>query len=228
MDNFISRTTFTRAALTTTASVTAVFLAGGIASAHVTVDAPGATQGGYTVLTFKVPTESDTASTTKLTVTLPEFKSARPEPIPGWQSAVEKNADQEVTAVTWTADPGAPGIPVGQFQRFALSVGPLPDQDEVSFTASQTYSDGQVVDWNQPMGSDGSEPEHPTPSVTLAEGSGDDHHAATATADHHDSEEASDTDTADSTARWLGGIGLALGAIGAALGIGAYVRGRSQ
>ena len=34
------------------------------------------------------------------------------------------------------------------------------------------------------------------------------------------------TNTTDTTARWLGGIGLVLGALGAALGIGATLRGR--
>lgn len=220
MNALISRALFTTAAAGST-----VLLSAGIAAAHVTVDAPGATQGGYSVLTFKVPTESDTASTTKLTVTLPEFKSARPEPIPGWQSAVEKNADKEITAVTWTADPGAPGIPPGYFQRFALSVGPLPTEDELSFSATQTYSDGQIVSWNQPETSDGSEPEHPAPSVPLAEGHGGDHHGGAAMPAHH-MDEASDESDSDSTAIWLGGIALILGAVGAAFGIGAFVRGR--
>ncbi|MFE7744046.1 YcnI family protein [Nocardia sp. NPDC057455] len=211
-----------RAVGTTVTTTALVLLAGGTAAAHVTVDAPGAAQGGYTVATFRVPTESDTASTTALTVTLPNSKSARTEPIPGWSAKVERNDKKEVTAITWTADPGAPGIPPGQFQRFAVSIGPLPALDSVSFPAKQTYSDGKVVSWDQPVGKDGDEPEHPAPSVTLTAGKED------AADGHKVSSEAEDDDDDhdDETARWLGGIGLALGLLGVALGLGNVIRGR--
>ncbi|MBF6164409.1 YcnI family protein [Streptomyces gardneri] len=209
-------------AVATTATAALVLLAGGTAAAHVTVDAPGAARGGYTVATFRVPTESDTASTTALTVTLPNLKSARTEPIPGWSAKVERNDKKEVTAITWTADPGAPGIPPGQFQRFAVSLGPLPELDSVSFPAQQTYSDGKVVKWDQPVDKDGEEPERPAPSMTLT--AGEEHDAD----GHKVSSEAADDDVdhSDDTARWLGGIGLALGLLGVALGLGNVIRGR--
>ncbi|WP_406268577.1 YcnI family protein [Nocardia sp. NBC_00881] len=211
-----------RAVGTTAAAAGLVLLNCGAAAAHVTVDVPGATQGGYAVATFRVPTESDTASTTALTVTLPNLKSARTEPIPGWSAKVERNATAEITAITWTADPGAPGIAPGQFQRFTVSVGPLPKQDSVTFPAKQTYSDGKVVSWDQPVGPGGDEPEHPAPSVILAaakQDAEDGHqvHSDTAHADEHDT---------DDTARWLGGVGLALGLLGVALGLGNVIRGR--
>ncbi|WP_280247294.1 YcnI family protein [Nocardia abscessus] len=211
-----------RAVATTVTTTALVLLAGGTAAAHVTVDAPGAAQGGYAVATFRVPTESDIASTTALTVTLPNLKSARTEPIPGWSAKVERNDKKEVTAITWTADPGAAGIAPGQFQRFAVSVGPLPALDSVSFPARQTYSDGKVVSWDQPIGKDGDEPEHPAPSLPLAAGKDD------ADDGHKVSSEASDdaADHDDETARWLGGIGLALGLLGVALGLGNVIRGR--
>src|SRR5213076_2572230 len=41
------------------------------ALAHVSVESTDATQGGIGAITFRVPTESDTASTTKVTVQLP-------------------------------------------------------------------------------------------------------------------------------------------------------------
>ncbi|MCM6776915.1 YcnI family protein [Nocardia sp. CDC159] len=194
-------------------------LATGTAGAHVTADAPGASQGGYGVVTLRVPTESETAATTKLTVQLPNVSSARTEPMPGWSAKVDRNDKNQVTAVTWTAEPGNPGVGPGQFQRFVLSVGPLPKQEKVSLPAVQTYSDGKVVAWDQPMGPNGDEPEHPAPTLTLAASKGGDgHDAAAATeAGHHDS---------DDTARWLGGIGLGLGALGAALGLGSLIRSR--
>lgn len=214
--------TITRALLTVGAAGSALLLATGVASAHVSVAAPGAEQGGYSVLTFRVPTESDTAGTTALTVQLPSLKSARTEPMPGWTSTVQKDPSGVATAVTWTADPGV-SVGPGQFQQFVLSAGPLPEQDEVEFPATQTYSDGNVVQWDQKPNADGSEPDKPAPSLTLAAGSGDDHaHAAVDTSAGSDE----NTHTTDTTARWLGGIGLVLGALGAALGIGATIRGR--
>lgn len=216
-------TFYSRALLTTTAAGATMLLAAGVASAHVTVYAPDAAQGGYSVLAFRVPTESETAATTQVTVVLPELNSARTQPIPGWQSTVAKNADAKATSVTWTADPGSPGIPPGQFQQFLLSAGPLPEDESVSFAATQTYSDGQVVEWNEPMGDDGSEPEHPAPMLTLAasgESSGDAHSVSSTEAGGEEEE------STDTTARWLGGIGLLLGAI--AVGIGLYARRTSK
>lgn len=214
--------TITRALLTVGAAGSALLLATGVASAHVSVAAPGAEQGGYSVLTFRVPTESDTAGTTALTVQLPGLKSARTEPMPGWTSTVQKDPSGVATAVTWTADPGV-SVGPGQFQQFVLSAGPLPEQDEVEFPATQTYSDGKVVQWDQKPGPDGAEPDKPAPALTLAAGStdGDAHGSVDATAAVDES-----TNNTDTTARWLGGIGLVLGALGAALGIGATVRGR--
>ncbi|MEV6557020.1 YcnI family protein [Nocardia sp. NPDC051756] len=211
-----------RATGTAVAAATLMFLAAGTAAAHVTVDAPGAQQGKYGVITLRVPTESDTASTTALTVTLPNLKSARTEPIPGWSAKIEKNDKAEITAITWTAEPGNAGVGPGQFQRFAIALGPLPSQESVSFPAKQTYSDGKVVDWNQPAGKDGAEPEHPAPSLTLAKGKAGDDHGATAAA------ASSSSDDTDNTARWLGGIGLALGLLGVALGLGNVIRARQS
>ncbi|WP_306363343.1 YcnI family protein [Nocardia sp. CC227C] len=210
-------TTVSRALGTAVAAASLTLLGAGTAFAHVSVDAPGAQQGGYTVATFRVPTESDTASTTELVVTLPNLKSARTEPLPGWTAKVDRNSDGEATSVTWTADPGNPGVGPGQFQRFAISLGKLPETETVSFAAAQTYSDGKVVNWDQPVTADGEEPERPAPTLTLAAGDGDGH--------THGSSTAAESDT-DTTARWLGGIGLALGALGSALGLGAVLRSR--
>ncbi|WP_305093339.1 YcnI family protein [Prescottella sp. R16] len=205
------KTTISRVLATAGAAGGVMLLAAGVASAHVSVAAPGAEQGGYSVLTFRVPTESDTAGTTAVTVQLPNLASARTEPIPGWTSTVvEDEASKTATAVTWTADPGV-SVGPGQFQQFVLSAGPLPEQEQVEFPATQTYSDGTVVQWNQQPGPDGAEPDKPAPSLTLAASTD----AATAT-----------SESTDTTARWLGGIGLVLGALGAALGLGATMRSR--
>ncbi|MFE0752150.1 YcnI family protein [Gordonia sp. NPDC058843] len=199
----------------------------GAASAHVTANAPTVTQGGYGVVTLVVPNESDAAATTALRVTLPGLTSARPEVLPGWKSVVTKK-DDKVTEITWTADPGSPGVPVGQFGQFRFSGGPFPEQETVELPALQTYADGETADWNQPTPADGEEPEMPAPTLTLAPATGDGHHGGSHAASTTDSSQASDssessvsTASTDSAARWLGGIGLVVGTLGAVIGVAA-------
>ncbi|WP_052313490.1 YcnI family copper-binding membrane protein [Nocardia thailandica] len=212
----------TRGGATAALGAALVLAAGGTAAAHVTVEAPGATQGKYTVATFKVPTESETAATTALSVTVPNLKSVRTEPMPGWAEKLDRNDKGEVTTVTWTAEPGNAGVRPGQFQRFVLSIGPLPQQGSVTFPARQTYSDGKVVAWDQAT-TGGEEPEHPAPTLTLAAGTGGDekgHQVGSG------SDSGAEDEGDDSVARWLGGIGLALGIFGVALGLGNALRAR--
>lgn len=172
-------------AAATVAVLVAVLALAGPASAHVTVNSPGATQGGYAVLTFRVPTESATASTTKLQVQFPTdtpIASVLVQPHPGWTykattSKLPKpiatddgdSITEAVSEIAWTADSPADAIKPGEFDQFLVSAGPLPTVDVVTFSAIQTYSDGTVVQWNQ-VAAPGSTttPEHPKPSLTLA------------------------------------------------------------
>ncbi|AEF38509.1 YcnI family copper-binding membrane protein [Hoyosella subflava] len=196
------------ALVVTSAAISLMLASAPLAGAHVTVDAPDAEPGGYTVLTFRVPTESDDASTTGLTVTLPEIKSVRTEPIPGWTSEVIRDQkDGAATKVRWQAADST-GIAPGQFGQFRLSVGPLPSEDTLPLPAAQSYSDGSVVEWFE----EGSESEYPAPVVQLTANT-EAQPAAT-----------SSRESSDDTARWLGGAGLVLGALGAVLGFGAFVR----
>ncbi len=231
--------TWLQRACVTAVSITAIGLLTAVpASAHVTANSPGATQGGYAVVTFRVPTESKTATTTGLTVTLPKvaagdkaLSSVRTTPLPGWTAAVAKDpATGAPTAVTWTAQPGT-SLDADQFGQFPVSVGPLPKTDTVSFSAEQIYSDGSTVNWDQPPKADGSEPEHPAPTVALAAAEAALQAGATAlsaTAAPASDGAAADGAATDSTARWLAGAGLLLGALGLGLGAGAARRARSR
>lgn len=184
---------------------TVVLLTAAPAFAHVTAQPGQAEPGGYGVVSLRVPTESDTAGTVALQVTLPPLRSVRTTPMPGWTATLQKSGET-VTGVTWTADPGV-RIDPGQFADFALSLGPLPtDTDTLVLPAVQTYDDGEVVAWDQLPDADGSEPERPAPTVELV---------------------AAGT-TADDTARWIGGGGLLVGALGVGLGGGAVVANRRR
>lgn len=67
----MTRTVVRRLATVAAGAAAAIALIAGPASAHVTVNPNSATQGGYTKLTFRVPNEKDSASTTKLEVVIP-------------------------------------------------------------------------------------------------------------------------------------------------------------
>lgn len=238
-----------RGALCTLAAAAGTVVLALPASAHVSVSPSEATAGGYATLTFKVPTESDSASTTGLDVQFPAdapIASVTVQPKPGWTYQTTKGApsrpltahgtqiNEVVTQITWTAQDGA-GIRPGEFDTFNVSVGPLPeDADQVVFKALQTYSDGEIVRWIDVAGPGGDEPEHPAPAIALtaaaAEGSG----AGAAAEDASTSTSAgagTDADTgtgqsaaagseSDGTARALGITGLVLGLLG--LGAGAF------
>jgi uncharacterized protein YcnI len=194
-----------------TGAALSVGLAGaGPASAHVHADADNPTPGSTAVVMFQVPGESENGSvTTKLSVKLPDVASARTEVMPGWTASLDRDAAAgTVRSVTWTADPKV-GISSDQFALFRVSV-KLPEGDSVTFPATQTYSDGTVVAWDQPPLPGGGEPEHPAPMLSLTGA------APTEMAEHHMTAQASPAPAADNTARWLAGGALTLAAVGLA------------
>ncbi|PPK68143.1 YcnI family protein [Actinokineospora auranticolor] len=225
----------------------AVLLGTGVASAHVTAKVIGepAVQGGYTKITFRVPNEDATAGTTKLEVSFPAdhpIASLRTTPIPGWTAAVVKGKlakpitshgaeiTEAVSTITWTAAPGTRIAP-GEFLEFAVSGGAMPETDQLVLPATQTYENGKVVKWDAPPVAEGAEePEHPAPVIKLSKEGADDHGAATAPAAQTSNDKpaaaAPAAASSDSTARWLGGAGLVVGALGLGLGAGATLRAR--
>lgn len=184
------------------------------ASAHVRVFGDGATQGGYGIIYFRVPTESPTASTTDIKVTFPSdtpVTFAETQPKAGWTITMTKAnlatplKDEDGTAITqyisgieFKASGAAAYILPNEFETFNVLMG-FPKSPAVVFTAAQTYSDGKVVAWNQRAAANAAEPEHPAPVLTLA--------AA-------DSATAVTTSGSGSGSSWTGIAGLVLGAVG--------------
>jgi periplasmic copper chaperone A len=234
-----------RAAVTVgAATVVAVLGFAGVAQAHVTVNPSDASQGGYTRIAFRVPTESDTASTTKLEVALPADKpiaSVAIMPVPGWTATMEttklatpiKTDDgdtvtEAVTKITWTANSADTAIKPGQFQEFPVSLSPLPKTDKLVFKALQTYSDGKIVRWIDETVEGQPEPEHPAPVLKLSAASGDTMTGGTASAGPTVAAK-TDTKSSDSTgtaALIVAIIGGVLGLAGLVLGGLAFTRGR--
>lgn len=217
-----------RAAAVSGLAALAVTFAATAASAHVTANPNTAEPGSYSKISFRVPNEEPSADTTKVEVNLPAdhpIASVGVRPLPGWTIKVEKGRlptpiksdDGEITQavlkITWSGGKIAPG----EFQEFDVSMGPLPaGVDRLMFPVRQTYSDGTVVDWNQDPGTGGQEPEHPAPTVRLV---------AAATTPRPVAASSSSGD--DGTARVLGGLGLAAGVIGVAVGTYGLTRRRT-
>lgn len=215
-----------RLALVTGAVLLAVFGFAAPAAAHVTVNPQEATQGGYARLAFRVPNESDTASTTKLEVVLPEdapVASVSTMPLAGWTVAVEKRTvsppvevhgsqvSEVVSKITWTAAAGG-GVKPGEFQEFPVSMGPLPDVQKMVFKTLQTYSDGNISRWIEEPTEGAAEPEQPAPVLTLTA-------ASTASASPSAAAGSSDSDSGSGT------LPITLAVIGLVAGLGGLVLG---
>ncbi|MCA1836815.1 MAG: YcnI family protein [Actinobacteria bacterium] len=203
----------------------ALFALPGTASAHVTANPGTAQQGGYTKVSFQVPNERDTASTTQLEINFPTdhpIASVETRAVPGWTSTAQKTKldkpiktddgeiSEVISKITWTGGK----IPPGSFEEFDISMGPLPtDTDELVFKALQTYDNGEVVRWIDTAPEGAPEPEHPAPVVKLTPADATQAAVTAATGA---------SDARSSTGTWgvvLGIVGIALGIIGIIMGL---------
>ncbi|MDQ0764510.1 YcnI family protein [Streptomyces canus] len=231
-----ARTSLRRIGLGGALAAAAVLTAAGAASAHVTVHpdsyAKGATDGA---LTFRVPGESDTASTTKVQLFLPTdhpLLGVLVSPHDGWTAKVTdtrlktpvKTDDGTITdavsEITWTGGKIGPG----QYEDFDVAFGQLPDDTaQLTFKTLQTYSDGKVVRWIEEAAQGDEEPENPAPVLKLTAGGTT---SATASQTSAVASKASQASASDSTARGLGVAGLVVGVLGLAAGAFGVVRSR--
>jgi len=212
------------------------------ASAHVRVDPDQAAAGSYAVMTFRVPTESATAGTVKLEVDFPTatpFTSVSYQPVPGWSAVVTTSkltkpvkiagatVTEAPTKVVWTADHGVQIAP-GQFQQFSVSAGIVPNTGKVELPATQTYSDGTVVKWDQPTPASGQEPEHPAPTLYINDSPPGSQVASVPTVttapSGDDNSTTIDLSSTDAVGIGLGIGGLALGAIALVVAVLALTR----
>ena len=165
-----------RLAVVVLAALATVLASAGLASAHVSVSSPDAAGGGYGKVVFRVPNESDTASTVKIRIQIPTdppLASLQTQPVPGWTATTTKtplNPPVKDDDGNTILDADAGGIAPGQFQEFALSGGPFPEADSLTFPVVQTYSDGSEAAWIDPSVEGQAEPEHPAPVLSLTGG----------------------------------------------------------
>ncbi|MGC4748674.1 DUF1775 domain-containing protein [Micromonospora sp. DT201] len=161
------------------AAVTALTAAGLLlwpGSAHaadVTTTPTEALQGDAVRLEFSVPEERAGTKTREIEVRMPAdapIAEVYPMSVDGWAPRISsRTLDRPVagihstgvstvtTAVTW--------VRVGESEpgpaRLALSMGPLPQAERLTFEVVQTYADGTVVRWADADGA------HRAPALTL-------------------------------------------------------------
>ncbi|RDV09027.1 DUF1775 domain-containing protein [Arthrobacter sp. RT-1] len=235
------RTLSTIAATTLAAGLMA--LGTGAASAHVRVDPDGTAEGSYTQLTFRVPNESETAKTSKLEVSLPTetpFTSVSVKPVVGWKAEVVNSelpqpvtvngatVTEAPTSVIWTADE-AHQIGPHEYQTFSISVGVLPKAGtQLILPASQTYTDGNTVKWEQDISEGQPESKYPAPAFTTTEKTdGHTQHSTAAPNAAVPAAAVSSTSSATDAGSAAGWLGLAAGLVGLITGVTALARTRT-
>ncbi|MGW1005564.1 YcnI family copper-binding membrane protein [Streptomyces sp. NPDC002520] len=232
----MNRIALRRAGTFTALTAAGLLGAAGVASAHVTVHPESYTKGATDgVLTFRVPNEEDSASTTKVQVFLPTdhpVLGVLVHPQDGWTAKVTstklktpvKTDDGTITdavsEITWTGGK----IGAGEYEDFDVAFGQLPDDTgQLTFKTLQTYSDGKVARWiEEPSG--GEESENPAPVLGLTAGG----ETKAPVAKSEAAGTAKAAGASDSTARGLGIAGLVVGALGLAAAAFALVRGRAE
>lgn len=191
----------------------------GLALAHVTVSPEEVSPGSSGEYTVSVPNELD-APTVEVRVEVPEgFQVDEVDEAPGW-SVEEEEEGGRVAAISWSGGE----IPVEGSEEFVFGATAPEEAGEFAFRATQTYSDGTVVEWTGPE--DSGEPASVV-SVTGGETSGDSGHDGHSHGDDHGSvTEAPLPDSGGAGYATLAG-GLALMLLGASALRVSALRGRS-
>ncbi|MEU4314252.1 YcnI family protein [Nocardia sp. NPDC024068] len=188
------------------------------AAAHVRAD-PGSvpTRGGWGTATFHVPTESRTASTTRLEFTFTgatEFTSLRTQPVPGWTAQIARAESGTVQRVVWKADDPAQALGPDEFGAFTISAGPWPEAESVSIPVAQHYSDGAIVEWNERALDEHAELAHPAPVVHLGAADGADEHGSAVADTEHAAHAEGDDGTVTATGISVASLLIAIAALG--------------
>src|SRR3954468_14164010 len=146
----------------------AALLACSAAFAHAHISPPVALTGETQAFTLSVPTEKETATTTKIELTQGDgFSIGSLAPAPGWKIQIDETGESDeavVNKVTWSGG----SVPLGQAAFFQF-LGSAKSSGTYSFSVKQTYSDGSVVNWS---GDESSDTPSPTVEVKSSLGGG--------------------------------------------------------
>lgn len=217
-----------RLGVATIAAFAATVALAGPAFAHVTVDPASAPQGAEITLGFRVPNEMPNAGTVRVQILFPSdhpILGVDPQSVPGWRDTIHTASlnppvqtddgvlTDYVSEVDWAGGPIEPG----HFQEFFVLAQSLPTgTDQVVFKALQTYSNGAVVRWIDPVSTANPDPANPTPILRLTAPAPAGTSAAVDAAPGTGS-------GSDTTALTIGVIGLVVGALGLGAAVWALV-----
>lgn len=217
-----------RLGVATIAAFAATVALAGPAFAHVTVDPASAPQGAEITLGFRVPNEMPNAGTIRVQIFFPSdhpILGVDPQSVPGWRDTIHTASlnppvqtddgvlTDYVSEVDWAGGPIEPG----HFQEFFVLAQSLPTgTDQVVFKALQTYSNGAVVRWIDPVSTANPDPANPTPILRLTAPAPAGTSAAVDAAPGTGS-------SSDTTALTIGVIGLVVGALGLGAAVWALV-----
>lgn len=184
------------------------------ASAHVTVRPDMSQTNAYEKYTVRVPVEKE-INTTEVTLEVPKGVTlVSVMPMIDWDYKMNKNKDDVVTSVVWTAK--GKGIGPNEFNEFSF-IGANPEKaGEVSWKALQKYDDGSVVKWT---GAPDSDLPASVTKIEKADESAGHSHGAPQT-----EEKSSETDHDSGSMNWLP---ITLSAVALVLAIVGLLRRRS-
>lgn len=122
------------------------------AFAHVTVHPSESSTNAWEKYSVRIPVEKD-SNTVKVALDIPEginFVSVMPTE--GWKYEFEKDDNENINQVTWTAIED--GIKPYEFIEFYFVASNPDEPGEFSWDAYQTYADDSVVEWTGEPDSD--------------------------------------------------------------------------
>ncbi len=126
------------------ASIGALTLGAGIASAHAVVTPHQAGIGSFNTFTLAVPSEKPEATVSVRLLVPTGLSEVTPDVKPGWKVST-KGSDDAVTEIDWTGG----SIPADLREEFSFGAQVPAQATTLDWKAYQTYADGSVVSWDQ-------------------------------------------------------------------------------
>lgn len=118
------------------------------ASAHVVVRPAEVGAAAFQTFTVGVPNEKDNPTVAVRLIVPDGLNHVSPNVKPGWRIETKKSGEGEeakVNEISWTGG----SIPAGQRDDFFFSAQVPANQGSIIWKAYQTYSDGEIVSWDQ-------------------------------------------------------------------------------
>lgn len=184
-------------------SITAVLLIfafASVASAHVTVHPEESSTDAWEKYSVRIPVEKD-MNTTEVELKVPEgIDLVNVMPEENWDYEFDKDENDIITAVTWTATDD--GIGPNEFSEFFFVASNPSEPGEFSWEAYQTYEDGSVVEWTGDPDSD-----EPASVTEVVAGDAEAQHEDDGETDSEETSsntaDAGDTDSSSGSSNWL-------------------------